>query len=128
MPRPAVATLALALALVACAPARPDPGPGRVHNLITADEIEATGAGTAYQVIARLRGDFLTSRGPSSVAANVAREPTVYVDNAPVGQLQALHNISARDIATIRLLRAADAAQKYGNNHVGGVIEIATKH
>jgi hypothetical protein len=122
-----VAFLAALAALAACAPAtaaRPD----RDSRVITADDIERVKANTAYEAIVRLHAEFLSARGQSSIAgADAQREPMVYLDNAFVGRVASLRGISARQIASIRMLRMAEATQKYGTGHTAGVIEITTK-
>jgi len=75
--------LALLPALsLACTP--PRLGPGEVSNsrLITEDEIVASRASNAFEVIHKLRANFLTSRGETSLNRNQsAPYPTVYVDD-----------------------------------------------
>jgi len=117
--------------LVACASA--GPGAGRDRNVIKEDEIATIDAETAYDVVRRLRGEFLKSRG--TVTRTTTKGPTqthpsvtVFVDGTEAGPAErTLYLIPAREVQEIRLFRAADAATKYGSRHNGGVIEVTTR-
>lgn len=98
------------------------------RNVITTDEIQAAQATTAYDVIAKLRGNFLRSRGQNSVLLKQPREPTVYLDEAEYGSIASLKQIPASTIAEIRFIEGNDAMRKYGSNHVSGVIQIYTRY
>ena len=98
------------------------------RNVITTDEIQAAQAATAYDVIAKLRGNFLRSRGQNSVLLKQPKEPTVYLDEAEYGPIASLKQIPASTIAEIRFIEGNDAMRKYGSNHVSGVIQIYTRY
>lgn len=121
---------ALALApvvVLACAPPRPT---GRVadQQLITEDQIEASRGATAYEVIQKLHANFLTYRGETSLNRALSRPfPTVYVDGQEYGPISSLANLSASQIATIRLYRSWEATTKFGSGNMGGVIAITTR-
>ena len=112
----------------ACAP--PRLGPGEVNNpqIITEDEIVASRAATAYEAIQKLRANFLSYRGETSL--NKSRStpyPTVYLDGQEFGPIGILRTIPASQVATIRLYRAWEATTKYGSRNMSGVIEVSTK-
>jgi hypothetical protein len=121
--------LALLPALIlACTP--PRLGPGEVSNsrLITEDEIVASRASNAFEVIHKLRANFLTNRGETSLNRNQsAPYPTVYVDDQEYGPISTLSSIPAGQISTIRLYRVSEANVKYGTHNLGGVIAITTR-
>ena len=97
-------------------------------NLITEDEIVDSRASNAYDVIHKLRGNFLSYRGKISIySPATVSMPTVYVDDQRYGDINILSTIPAADIATIRLYRAWDATTRYGINNAGGVISITTR-
>ena len=134
-----VRSVLLACGLTACGPAggaspapaptpAPAPAPSRSERIITADEIAASHATTAFHAVLLLRGQLLNIRGPASFAAPDAARPTVYVDNVEYGDVGALRLIPATDVDQIRFLSAWDATTKYGGRHRGGVIEVTTKH
>jgi outer membrane receptor for ferrienterochelin and colicin len=114
-------------AVVACSP--PRLGPGDVYNsqVITEDEIADSRASNVYEVIHKLRANFLTSRGKMSVNDTQSPYPTVYVDDQEYGPISTLSTIPASQVALIRLYRVSEANEKYGTHNMGGVIAITTK-
>jgi hypothetical protein len=120
---------ALSGVLFACASPRLSPGHVGESQLITQEEIERSQASTAYEVIQRLRANFLSYRGETSLDKNKSQPyPTVYVDGQEYGPLSSLRNIPASQVATIRLYRAWEATTKFGTGNMGGVIAITTRH
>jgi len=118
----------LAAVVIACAP--PRLGPGAISNsqLITEDEIEASRAPTAFDVIQKLRANFLSYRGETSFnRSNSQPYPTVYVDGQEFGPIGSLRTIPASQVSTIRLYRAWEATTKFGAGHMAGVIAITTR-
>ena len=97
------------------------------RDVITEEEIAATSAINAYEVVQKLRGNFLSNRGKTTILGRSSATPMVYVDGVRYGELASLRNISATTVQSIRLYRAWDAQQRYGNDVTGGVIEVTTK-
>ena len=96
-------------------------------HLITEDEIVASRATTAYDAIRKLRANFLSYRGETSLKNTSSPYPTVFVDDQPFGGIAMLRSIPAGQIATIRLYRAWEASTRFGTGHMGGVIAINTR-
>ncbi|HEX9129358.1 MAG TPA: hypothetical protein VF850_09365 [Gemmatimonadaceae bacterium] len=116
-------------ALLACAASRVGPGRGRDPQLITEEEVVASLATTAYEVIHNLRPNFLSYRGETSFDKNTSRPyPNVYVDDQPYGPVSILRSIPASDVSSIRLYRSWEATTKFGSGNAGGVIAISTRH
>lgn len=118
----------LSAAAFACSP--PRLGPGEISNsqLITEDEIVASRATTAYEVIKKLRANFLTYRGETSLDKSRSTPyPTVYLDGQEFGPIAILRTIPAAQIGSIRLYRSWEANTKFGSRYMGGVIEVSTK-
>ena len=104
------------------APARPDP------LLITEDEVVASLATTAYELIRNLRPAFLSYRGETSFDRRTSRPyPNVYVDDQVFGTITILQSIPASDVSTVRLYRSSEAVTKFGTGNAGGVIAIVTR-
>ena len=113
---------------VACS--HPQLGPGDTYDpqVITEDEIAASHASNAYEVIHKLRSNFLTSRGQTSLNRTAANTyPTVYLDDQEFGPISTLSSIPAEQISMIRLYRVSEANAKYGTHSMTGVIAITTK-
>jgi outer membrane cobalamin receptor len=114
--------------LLGCTP--PRLGSGEIANpqVITEDQIEASRATTAYEVIQKVHANFLSYRGETSLNRSTSRPfPTVYVDGQEYGPIQSLTNLSASQIASIRLYRSWEATTKFGTGNMGGVIAITTR-
>jgi hypothetical protein len=121
------ALLALLIGAAACTHAAGSPDSGS-SQVIFADEIERSRAVTAYDAVSKLRHNFLSDRGRTSVLDTSApRVPNVYLDGMPYGPLSSLNNIPAQQVASIRLYRAWEAQYKYGSDNPAGVIEVTTK-
>jgi outer membrane cobalamin receptor len=114
--------------LLACSPPNTRSRGGADPQIITEEEIEASRAPTAYEVIQKLRANFLSYRGETSLNRSTSHPyPTVYVDGQEFGPLSSLRNIPASQVATIRLYRSWEATTKFGTGHPGGVIAVTTR-
>ena len=96
-------------------------------NIITGDQISASAQTNAYDVVSRLRPNFLKSRGRTTVYARGSDYPTVYLDGQSYGDLSSLRNIAAAQISSIHFIRGTDAVTTYGMQYGAGVIDIRTK-
>ena len=111
----------------ACSRAAPNRSTGSAQ-LITAKEIAESQALNGYDAVQKLRSNFLTNRGKTSIVDRDAPQtPTVYLDGMQFGPVTSLRNIPANQIATIRLYRAWEASTKFGAQNVAGVIEVISK-
>lgn len=125
--------LAISLAALSIACSRAPRSTARDRNVIRADEIAQIQAATAHDIVARLRSEFLRSRGAVTRASSRSTtvefpKVTVFLDGVEAGPVeQVLPQIPASEVFEIRLYRATDAVTKYGSRHTGGVIVVTTK-
>jgi hypothetical protein len=125
--RSALSVLVL-VAFAACSRSTQPGQRGRSPQLITAAEIEQSQAVNAYEAVLKLRANFLSNRGPTSIVdRNAPQYPNVYVDGMQFGPLASLRSIPANQIASIRLYRAWEATTKFGTGNAAGVIEIISR-
>lgn len=110
------------LGVVSCARARVTAGSN--PNVITQEEIVASNAATAYDVIARLRADFLRDRGPTSLLLPNQRQPVVFLRDQLYGEIDQLREFRSSDLAEIRFYPGPDAVTKFGTQYGGGVIQL----
>lgn len=123
------ALVPLVTLLGACASAHSTPTGSPSSQIIYADEIERSRAANAYEAIEKLRRNFLSDRGKTSLLDTTSPSvPNVYVDGMPYGPLTSLYAIPAQQIASIRLYRAWEVQTKFGMDNPAGVIEVTTKH
>ena len=112
-----------------------DPNAGRGTtarrtDVITAEELAdpTVSSGDALEAVRRLRPGFLMSRGASSIRDPSAGSVHVSIDGGSLGTLDNLSRLRPNQIAEIRYLSAADAAQRFGTSAgSGGVIVVKTK-
>ncbi|MGH7529325.1 MAG: TonB-dependent receptor [Gemmatimonadales bacterium] len=107
------------------------------EDLITEEEIVASGARTAWDALRRTapylqmveRGNgqpaVMRRRGKSSIILNDA--PIIMVDGVRLADFRHLDLIPATTIDHIVVMRGIDATTYYGTNAVGGVVLIKTK-
>ena len=115
-----------AVLLSACGASRKPPGADRNREVITAEEIQSVNARDAYDAIKKLRANFLSYRGRTTINTAAPQEPVVFVDEQAYGALATLRTIPAAQILEIKLYRAWEATQKFGTGYSGGVIHITT--
>lgn len=123
-------SVVVSLWLAACARNQgPAPQTNINSDVITEDEIAAisASASTAYDVIKKLRANFLSYRGKTSMIGTSNADPTVYVDDQAYGPISSLRSIPASQVTSIRIYRSWDAMTKYGQGNMGGVIAVNTK-
>ena len=123
-------------AILGCAPASNTSGtqgiPGMHRNakVLTADEIEAAHADvrTAYDAVARLRPNWLASHGAMSSDAGLNPFASVWVDGQLYGELSALRDIPAYQVADLRYYDITEAGAKFGlRAGTGGAIEVRSR-
>ena len=97
------------------------------RDVLAAEEIERSNAGTLHEAIQVLRPHFFFSRGRTSMRTPNNYLPVVMVNSVPQASVESLRSISARDVRYVRLLSAPDATTKFGTGYMGGVIEVVLK-
>jgi hypothetical protein len=93
--------------------------------IITAPEISKAGMLSVYELVARLRPEFLKSNVNRGVSGSVFA-PVVYIDGLMAGEAPLLRGISTDMIREIRYVPPRDAAWYHGETHRGGEIMVYT--
>ena len=128
MTRAPLTAALIAILLISCTRAAVAPHGAYDALTITEAEIVASNAINAYEVIVKLRNNFLSYRGETSFYPSGSRSmPTVYVDEQRYGEITVLENIPALQVASIRLYRAWEATTRYGTGNMSGVIAVTTR-
>ena len=121
-----IVPIALLLLTTACVSggrgAGTDSGSGGARrDRITAEDLEGIVEDNAYDVISRLRPQWLRRRGRSLL-------PAVFRDNIRIGtDIEALKSIRLENVFELRYLSASDATMRWGTGFTGGVIQIVTR-
>jgi hypothetical protein len=125
------------------APAAPAPRARRNPNLITAAELEGQTATDLYEVVRRLRPQWLRAR-PTGSLEDATRRPTptamgsespsqvglvlmVFVDGSPVGEVGELRRLQVANVRELRFVPSADAVTRWGRDYRAGVIEVTSR-
>lgn len=116
----------LAAVLTACHPQSPS-SPTTSGNVITQDEIDAAGSISAYDLITRIRGQFLRDRGRTSIRTNQHARAVVFLNDQEYGIPETMRNIPASRLAEIRFFPGTDAVPKFGSQYGGGVIQLISR-
>jgi len=121
---------AASLLLVGCAGGGgPSTQAPRDYNVITLEEIEATEAITAYQIVQQLRPRWMVrNRGERSFAVDDSDYAKVMVDDFPPREFDYLRELRREVLLEIRYLEPRDATLLYGTGYNAGVIKVTTKH
>ena len=129
-----VLCLSLLNAVGACASSGSGEGAARPStSVITSDEIAQTSAANAYELIQRLRPNFLRTRGAVRGAPRgspnqlEAVDLVVYMNESRMGGSDQLRQIPVSEIREIRYFTAADATTKWGTGHTAGAIQVISR-
>jgi hypothetical protein len=102
------------------------PRPRQDRDYISTDEVRASNAVNAYEAISSLRAAWLTrKRGEQSVT--VPTDIVVYYNNARMGGLESLRQISLGTVTWIRYFDARRAQYRYGTGHSQGAILVSSE-
>lgn len=120
--------LAAAATMAACATGGMGSSGGGSSDVITATQIESSGAQTAYEAVQRLEPQWLNTHGAGSMGAGGGSDsPDVYVGGTQAGSVDYLQNLNATDVKEMRYYRPGEAATRFGMGHRGGVISVTLK-
>ena len=105
---------------------------GQSRDKVAREEIVATPAATAYDLVYHLRPDWLRARGASSMVGGSegSGAALVYLDGVKMGGLDALKSISSRDIQTMEWIPGSKAElvlSDVGSRAIVGAISLKTR-
>jgi hypothetical protein len=126
MPRRLVA-FALLLVVAACAPpANPGGASPRGRSVITEAELTANAGVPLYDLIQRIRPEYLRPRSaPSSLGSGVTGAPVaVVVAGQRTGTAADLRQVSSGLLVLVRHYGVEEAKRMFGMQYDGGVIEL----
>jgi outer membrane cobalamin receptor len=117
---------AIAIGLTAsCATSTQQSGPQRSRNVLTAEDFQNRPERNLYDLLARVRPNWLRPQGGNLVSGT--SPVVVYVNNVRFGGVQALRDITLDEVERVRFVDGTDAATRYGLNTDGGVLEVTTR-
>jgi len=121
------------MALTACASSGGGASAAKQNpSVISMEEIVESSASNAYEVIQRLRPNFLRTRGavhgtPGAANAVEMVDLVVYLNENRLGGSDQLRQIATGDIKEIRYFNSSEATTKWGTGHSAGAIQVVSR-
>jgi len=97
------------------------------RNIITQAEIAQLPSSSLYDLIQKVRPEFLRSRGTSSFNDTNTEYPVVFVDGRQYGDMASLRTLVSAQISQVRYYDAMAAQAKFGVIKASGVIDVTVK-
>ena len=98
--------------------------PSGDRNMLTQAQLVATNSGNLYDAIGKLRPEWLTTRGPTSVNDPTLTSASVYMNGQQMGRAEMLREVRPMDVTSVRFFTAGQASARFGMGHPRGVIEL----
>jgi hypothetical protein len=122
------AAVATAWLLAGCAGATTQGRSGAGNGMqLTQSELAAVNTDNLYDAIAKLRPEWLASRGATSVTDASPTSVDVYMNGTLLGKADYMRNVRLLDVGSVRYWDAGQASARFGMGHPRGVIEITRK-
>ncbi|MBV9109544.1 MAG: hypothetical protein JO306_09075 [Gemmatimonadetes bacterium] len=99
----------------------------RVHrrsDVLTTEEIDDSHEPTAYDVVRRLRPQWMHNRGGAVPDADGSYQVMVFYNGQPVGDIDVLKEYRVADVGTMRFVDPVRARATYGPGNGRGVITL----
>lgn len=114
-----------AVLVIACSSSRPKLVAAPDRTVLTRDEIAgAAAAPSMYDVIRRLRPEYLTDRGRTSLLNQGDPRPVVFMDEQEYGPIESLRNVQPAAIKQVRFYGASAAVARFGSRYGAGIIQL----
>ena len=118
----------LSLTMLACYAHDPaqSAAPGRigVGDVVSQEELVASGATSLFDALVRTRRNFFMSRGLSSLTNPPADAMLVFRDGAIMGTLNVLTMMRPNEVRVVRRISATETKHRYGRNVSVGGLEV----
>lgn len=98
----------------------------RSSDTITRAELEELGNYSAFDVVRRIRMQWLQPRGGRSIRGGDTL-PSLFIDRRRQGVIAELRDIPADDVESMRFISASDATTQYGTGFPYGIIEVSMR-
>src|SRR5688500_3562135 len=94
---------------------------------LSREQLQATNSEELYAAIAKLRPEWLSSRGPTSVSDPTPTSANIFMNGTLLGSVEYLRQMRVLDVTEVRYWNAGQASARFGMGHPRGVIEIIRK-
>ena len=120
-------TLTTSGAIGCASAAKPGETPRSGRNQLTREELSRTNSNNLYDAISKVRPEWLSSRGPTSVTNSTPTSVDIFMNGSLLGNADYLKQVGVLDITEVRYFDAATASARFGMGHPRGVIEITRR-
>jgi len=100
------------------------PGHFSVGDVVSQEELVASGASSLFDALVRTRRNFFVSRGLSSLNNSPPDAMLVFRDGAIMGTINVLSMMRASDVRSVRRISATETYHRYGRNVSIGGLEV----
>ena len=122
------ASLVMTWLFLACAGTAAQSGANRAtRSVLTQVQLAATNRTNLYEAIEKLRPEWLTSRGPTSVTNAEPTVPSVYMNGSMLGRAEYMREMGVLDVTEVRYWEPGPASARFGMGHPRGVIELTRR-
>jgi hypothetical protein len=99
------------------------------RSVLTTDELRASHDQYLYDIVQRLRPEWLRIRGASSIGSGISGNPDgdqvqVYVGQVRLGGPGVLEQLQASAATSLKYYTPAQAQQRFGPGHPNGAIQV----
>jgi hypothetical protein len=98
------------------------------QNLITNDEIQRTTASNAFDLVQKLRPQWLRSKSmsvqPAATAGAGNTAAIVFLNDVRYGELESLRQLDITSLRQLQFLSATEATTRWGTGYPGGAILV----
>lgn len=119
--------LATVISLAGCATSGANRGSSGSRNILTHEQLATANSDNLFEAIVKLRPEWLTSRGPTSVTDATPTGVDVYMNGSMLGRADVLREMGILDVTEVRYWDAGQASARFGMGHPRGVIQITRK-
>jgi hypothetical protein len=91
---------------------------------LTRTQLASANSDNLFDAIAKLRPEWLSSRGPTSVADATPTSVSVFMNGNMLGKADYLKQVALLDVTEVRYWDSGQASARFGMGHPRGVIEI----
>lgn len=125
---PVSAALLCVCLLMGCAGTTARSGSDQGRSMVlTREDLARTNSDNLYDAVAKLRPEWLTSRGPSSATDITPASVDVFMNGTLLGKADYLRQMRLLDVSEVRYWDAGQASARFGMGHPRGVIELTRK-
>lgn len=97
------------------------------NAFLTQAQLLSANSDNLYDAINKLRPEWFTTRGPSSITDPSLSSVSIFMNGALLGKAEYLRQVRILDVTEAKFWNAGQASARFGMGHPRGVIELRRK-